>query len=554
MSVSNEYEQIAMFYTVGIKKQRIECEGWCSSESSFHWALRSDVNKAFNPLEHDAAQMLLCCEFGPMGVDSLDPEVYQRFFEEEVLQKDGMSNIKVVCQPPYVALINSDIWTVEESRLETHVLSDSRHGDHVSQYLRVRNVQTGKELQLFNVCVPDTCNGPAKKNIVCSLIDKLLTKDTPWILGGNLNMYSHSAIYVARNHVHKRELPHAISACYNGVTTDVDLPSNDARIADHVLLYGICTVQVRSWIGKNACNSNPCDSASDEHNAIVVRGFLCSDAHPAKHVAGDANLGARRELLDHWQNAEDMHVQRVHGGECGSSDNVHGNPEDAEQNSQICMCNDILRMRNSRVTCEHVNAMELRKMLRLLLYQPELNACYLLAKMEPVIKRREEFVQSLSVGSPWSASEWEKWYTKRPLSELHMHEIQEIWKNELSSQIENKGLEKKLDPKNGGARKKCLRGRFKAHLEFSIGCKQLAYSFLMYHSSRWMHIVEWCRKAVLCRDDETHAEWRQRQDKLHLWKNKSRALWKRTQTAIDKSDKGGQSKEKQVPGALTWWQ
>ena len=257
-----------MSYNIGIQNKEVHSgRNWTQK----YKRIRDDVESVFT--NKAGIQVLLISEFGNMFDDIdgvLSSGVAQptgrkvrstRELFEDLLASIKLPHIRVVADPPYVALIDSECWRVEHHEVLKNLCT--KHDIKV-QHLILKHVNTLETFRCFNAHMPSTYATLKRKEDCVKTMCQVATDSAvgqrtacmPWILAGDLNVDLGTMSRWCQAFVEK-DVP-----CFSKSEWPQE---RDAQKADFALSQGIALVSCKSWLG---VHSPPC--ASDAHDAVVV--------------------------------------------------------------------------------------------------------------------------------------------------------------------------------------------------------------------------------------------------------------------------------------------
>ena len=285
------------FYNVGIQNNEVAGRSWPAKVEK----LKRDIRRIFSV--SGGVQALFICEFGNMlsCIDGAMRQAMHRrgvaqpaahaqpstqsLFEYIVQDMDG-SNLVVHADPPYVALVSRDEWTVVGGACKMKKLCTNK--DLFAQQIRLRHVRTSEDVLVFNCHVPSKGSTETrKKDVVQNLMqvgnDALSSgvakPAAAWIVGGDMNMSKIQLMAACSFFVTPGE------ACFS-ISGTANLTKAPPQKSDIAISQGIILEEVDAWVG---ANHTPC--VSDVHDMVLVAGSLEGMALP--HPPPDSQTQSR---------------------------------------------------------------------------------------------------------------------------------------------------------------------------------------------------------------------------------------------------------------------
>ena len=309
-------------YNVGVNNNEMQK---IQNKQAKYKKLWTDIKKTFTS-EHSITIMLMC-EFGYMLTPLSNPEITKVF--EMILRELQLQHIKVFANAPYVALIDTSVWSVVEC--ETHPLPCGCEGIR-AQHLIVKDLETHLTAQLWNSHIPNSAGKTSNQRFTCKqqCVRYMATEchryrdhhgiPTPWVIAGDLNLSSGALMHECQSFI----LPDTHCMSKSKWLADNLRP---AQMSDIAISQGIVLEEVKAFIGKH---SDPEECASDVHDAVVVigklipktmMGYNSSGIHHAADNSGQNQVAAPESITT----ATPMTVNDSGGGHPAAS-NDQGEP------------------------------------------------------------------------------------------------------------------------------------------------------------------------------------------------------------------------------------
>ena len=309
-------------YNVGVNNNELQK---IQKKQAKYKKLWTDIKKTFTS-EHSITIMLMC-EFGYMLNPLSDPEITKVF--EMILRELQLQHIKVFANAPYVALIDTSVWSVGEC--ETHPLPCRCEGIR-AQHLIVKDLETHLTAQLWNAHIPTSAGNTPGQRFTCKqqCVRYMATEchryrdhhgiPTPWVIAGDLNWPSGALMHECQSFI----LPDSHCISKSKWLADNLRP---AQMSDIAISQGIVLEEVKAFIGKH---SDPEGCASNVHDAVVVigkltpetmMGYNSSGIHHAADNSGQNQVAAPESIIT----ATPMTVNDSGGGHPAAS-NYQGEP------------------------------------------------------------------------------------------------------------------------------------------------------------------------------------------------------------------------------------
>lgn len=272
--------------------------------------LEADIGKTFNSTE--GINIMLLSEFGNM-YKNIDACFQERKSEitstkdlfKKILRDLDLEHIKVFANAPYIALIDSRVWSVNTCELVYRMCSNP---NICAQHLIVQHVDTHhlplaarqcRTLRLWNSHIPSTGSTTARKEeCVRHMLGTCVTSPhgsggntpMPWAILGDLNVDAGTLGMWCQPFIQPG------SPCFSFSHWPAEA-KHEAQKSDLAVSQGIQLIKVQSFIG---WHSQPC--ASDVHDSVVVLGALTvafcgrnwqpvqssGDVHPTANISEPA--------------------------------------------------------------------------------------------------------------------------------------------------------------------------------------------------------------------------------------------------------------------------
>ena len=492
-----------MSYNIGIQNKEVHSgKNWTQK----YKRIRDDVEAAFT--NEAGIQVLLISEFGNM-FDDIDGVLSSGVAQptgnkvrstcelfEDLLKSIKLSHIRVVADPPYVALIDSECWQVEHHEVLENICT--KHDIKV-QHLILKHVNTLETFRCFNAHMPSTYATPKRKEDCVEKMCQVATDSAvgqrtacmPWIIAGDLNVDIGTMSRWCQDFIEK-DVP-----CFSKSEWPQE---KNAQKADFALSQGIALVACKSWLG---VHSPPC--VSDAHDAVVVTG-----AFHASGVLQPTDTGERLQVdsPDVIEDEPDWGVAPDISGVLQPA--VPGHElqveiQDAIENiSKTAMAdNGTLEQGDSPEASRHElprRRYAAQQLLQMVYtshdgYAVRSNS-ELLQIMALPIKVRKDMVQLLvkDYEGVYTMQQVEDWYNSEPLSDREFEWAYNHWKEEFPMRTTTRQNIDALKEENTRASKKkariLLNGAFKAYLHKECMNVQLAIALLRHPTAMVNTLLE----------------------------------------------------------------
>ena len=290
----NDGRLCVVSYNVGVNNNEIEK---IRNKEAKYKKLLADIKQTFTS-EHSITIMLMC-EFG-YHFDRISNDEITKVFEM-ILRDLRLQHIKVFANAPYVALINTSVWSVLQRATQ---LLPCRCDGIRAQHLIVKDVETHITAQLWNSHIPTSCGKTPKQRLTCKqqCVRYMATKchlyrdhhgiPAPWVIAGDLNMDRGSLMHECQPFI----LPDTHCMSKSNWVADNLRP---AQISDIAISQGIALEEAKAFIGWHT-DQDWC--ASDVHDAVVVigklkpetmAGYNSSGVHYAADNSGQHHVASR---------------------------------------------------------------------------------------------------------------------------------------------------------------------------------------------------------------------------------------------------------------------
>ena len=478
-----------MSYAIGIANHEVCGRHWADKVAM----LKSDIQAAFS--HQTRIHVLLLSAFGEMlnPIDAvLSSDVTQftgdqsptNVFFVDLLREIQLTDIEVVAAAPYVSLVDTKYWCVQE-----HSVIDSLcdQPEIKIQQLVLEHTETSQRVRVFNAHMPTPYVMPMRQEqfvkTMCDLATSTCVEQPsacgaqsltgtsdepylplPWILAGNLNTDAGMVSKWCRDSVEEGDPCISTSEWHQ----DMFVQRGDLAISQ-----GIELQHVQSWVG---WHNRPC--ASDYHDAVVVMGAIAG----AEFCAIDHNRGVLQPAVyigcPFSTLIDIMNLLNSHGKQAkGDSGNLAHNEEvdDIQQRSAAQKSLEQLHLASYNSDCTIIQA------------DSEF------AKIELAMRKRDEFVSRIADrhaacntptdGIPVrSKQQWIDYYDAAPLSDEDFQWVLDRWKEEYPMKPETmQKIEECRQQKTRAAKRKILelqRGSFNAYLRQEYVHKQLALALI----------------------------------------------------------------------------
>ena len=286
------------FYNVGRQNKEVYAKKWKDRLET----LSDDLAKIFRDADN-RIHVLCISEFGAMD-KNIDDELKDgarsgklhplrrqdgavvrvkcddtKSLFEMILKELELFTIAVVAHPPYVTLVDTEWWSIEEAKTEYNMCSHEKHFvQHVllssgaAQPAATSGSSSGARqpavVRLFNIHMPTSMATVQRKKDCLTRAAAKCRKQDAWIMGGDVNMSTALAMLSLRSFLSLKDEEHISRSNHE--------QTNIAQKADWACSSGIELVHVESWVG---IHSEPC--FSDVHDMVAVIGEIqvkCSGA------------------------------------------------------------------------------------------------------------------------------------------------------------------------------------------------------------------------------------------------------------------------------------